>query len=214
MLLPSRIYQEEWAVAARLREVFDASREEFFPIIREVVGARADAVENDPVNAAGQFGYIHGVRNTRALFRRKGWLIDRKDNLELVRHPDRPLTVGYQNVDLASVVEHDPQAISGKGPGARRAIGEAQMSFFSLLEPSQVGQSSPPIRTGLWHMCVSVDGVDIRAEISLSSGIEEHNFKGFIERIFLVQKGEWEKVSVLPDAGSDAVEFEPVVRRK
>lgn len=213
-MLPVRIYEEEWSVDARLREVFDVKRSDFFPIIREVVGARADAVENDPISAAGQFAYIHGTRNTRALFRPKSWLIERRDNIELVRHPDRPLMVRYQSVDLACSGEHNPQAISGKGAGSRRVINEAQLSLFPLLEPVQTFQSPLPIMTGLWHLCVSVNGEDVRAEISLSRGIEDKNFSGFIERIFLVKKGEWADLDIKPEVGGDAVEFEPVISRK
>lgn len=209
-----RIYSEEWAVDARLREVFDASRADFVPIIHEVVGARADAVDDDPINAPGTFAYIHGVRNTRGMFRSKGWHRYRKDGMELVKHPSRRLLVGYQSVDLAAVEEHDPQAISGKGSGARRVINEAQMNLFSNYELGVIEQSQPPIQTGLWHVCVSVDQEDVRAEVSLSSGVEDGNFRGFIERIFLIRKGEWSKFSILPEDSYDAVEFEPTIIRK
>lgn len=209
-----RIIKDEWAVRSRLQALFGVTLEEVIPIVQEVVGARADAVENDPINAAGSFAYIHGVRNVRAVLRSKGWLLHRKDNMELVRHPDRPLIVGYQNVDLAASESHNPQAISGKGKAAERAIEEAQGSFFDLLDPQPTGQTPPPILAGLWHFCVSVLGNDVRAEISLSEGLIGGNFKGFIERIFIVQKGDWDAMGIRPDLRSDAVDFEPIVRRK
>src|SRR3546814_7389982 len=93
-------------------------------VVREVVGARADAVENDPVSAAGQFAYIHGTRNIRALFRARGWVNETIDNIPLVKHPELGLMVGYQSVDVAASDFQSPKAISGKGAGAERAIDE------------------------------------------------------------------------------------------
>jgi hypothetical protein len=209
-----RIIKDEWAVRNRLHAMFGVTLEEVILIVREVVGARADAVENDPINAAGSFAYIHGTRNVRALLRSKGWLLHRKDNMELVRHPDRPLTLGYQNVDLAASEGHNPQAISAKGRAAERAIEEAQGSFMDKLVPPQPGQMPPPILAGLWHFCVSVFGNDVRAEISLSTGLIGGNFEGFVERIFILKKGDWEAMNIRPDLRSDAVDFEPIIRRK
>lgn len=214
----ARVFSDEWAIEKRLNEVFDAKREDFMPIIREVVGAMADAVEDDPIFAKGMFGHIHGVRNTRGLFRAKGWKLLRKNGNELVEHPDRPLMVGYQTVDIASVEDRDPKAISGKGSGAKQVIDEAQLDFFDKLE-MRLDQLPAPSDTGLWHLCVSVeevslDEVDVRAEISFSKGVENGNFSGFIERIFLLQKGEWSRVDLKKDEPLDAVEFKPVVKRK
>jgi len=212
-MITARIYQEEWSVDARLAETFGVTRQDLITVVKEVVGARNDAVENDPITAAGLFAYIHGTRNIRGLLRTKGWHLARKDNIELVRHPDRPLMVAYQSVDLAASETHLPQAISGKGKGAERVIDEAQMSLFSLpgFEPN--AQAKAPINTGLWHFCVSAVGDDVRAELSLSSGVSGGNFEGFIERIFIVNKGDWEKIVVRDDA-DDAVNFEPIVVRK
>ena len=210
-----RIIRESWAVESRLREVFDAKKSDFLPIIREVVGAKADYVaENDPINAQGQFMYIHGVRNTRAFFRSKGFFAVRDRNVELVRHPERKLLVGYQTVDLAAVEDHHPQAISGKGSGSRHVMDSAQMSLFSIEGFGGVDQSPPPTRVGLWYICVSANGDDVRAEISLFKTIEDGNFAGYYERIFLLEEGGWSDILERNDEPEDAVEFEPVVRRK
>lgn len=209
-----RIIRDEWAVRARLRDLFGVTLEDVHPIVREVVGARADAVENDPINTPGSFAYIHGTRNLRSLLRSKGWLLYRKDNMELVRHPDRMLMAGYQNVDLAASEDHTPQAISSKGKAAQRAIEEAQGSFMDKLDQPQTGQTPPPILAGLWHFCVSVSGNDVRAEISLSTKLIGGNFEGFVERIFLLQKGEWDRINLQPELDNDAIDFEPIVRRK
>lgn len=209
------IFDEEWTVDARLAETFGVTRDQLIQIVKEVVGARADAVENDPLTAAGQFAYIHGTRNVRALFRTRGWHLDRKDNIELVRHPERDLTISYQSVDLAASVEHSPLAISGKGAGAERAIEEAQLSLFKKEELDRTSApKAGPINAGMWFFCVSVNGEDVRAELSLASGVAGGNFKGFIERIFIVKKGEWERIRLGIHDDFDAVDFEPVVVRK
>ena len=108
-------------------------------------------------------------------------------------------------------------AISGKGAGAERAIDEAQLSLF---KPEEIEPAAPrsattgPINTGMWFFCVSVVGDDVRAELSLPSGVSGGNFKDFIERIFIVKKGEWENIRLRTGEDSDAVDFEPVVVRK
>lgn len=209
-----RIFKDEWEVNARLAETFSVSRADLIQVVREVVGARADAVDNDPVSAAGLFAYIHGTRNIRALFRSRGWTNETIDNMPLVKHPDQGLMVAYQSVDIACSDFHSPKAISGKGAGAERAIDEAQGWLFSPADLEPESRSSDPISAGLWHFCVSVVGDDVRAELSLSSGVSGGNFKGFIERIFIVGKGEWDALRLKEREDGGAVEFEPVVLRK
>lgn len=214
-MIPARIYNEEWTVDARLSETFGVTRVQLIQIVKEVVGARADAVENDPITAAGQFAYIHGTRNVRALFRTRGWNLFRKDNIELVRHPERDLTISYQSVDLAASESYSPLAISGKGAGAERAIEEAQLSLFSSAELERPDpRVLATINTGMWFFCVSVVGEDVRAELSLASGVSGGNFSGFIERIFIVKKGEWDSIRLGSGQESDAVDFEPIITRK
>lgn len=214
-MIPARIYNEEWTVDARLSETFGVTRGQLIQVVKEVVGARADAVENDPITAAGQFAYIHGTRNVRALFRSRGWNLYRKDNIELVRHPERDLTISYQSVDLAASESYSPMAISGKGAGAERAIEEAQLSLFS---PAELERHDPralaTINTGMWFFCVSVVGEDVRAELSLASGVSGGNFSGFVERIFIVKKGDWDNIRLATGPDSDAVDFEPIIIRK
>src|SRR3954470_14962288 len=105
------IYKEDWAIDARLVP-FQATRPELVEVARAVVGARADSVDDDPLTAEGQFAYIFGTRATRVLWRRKGWLLQRSENIESVRHPKIDWLVTYQSVDLAASFTHDPKAIS------------------------------------------------------------------------------------------------------
>src|SRR3984893_7304790 len=97
------IYKEDWEIDSRLVP-FDVTRPELVEVARAVVGARADAVDNDPLSAEGQFAYIFGTRSTRALWRRKGWLLHRSENIESVQHPKRDWLVRFQSVALAASV--------------------------------------------------------------------------------------------------------------
>jgi hypothetical protein len=178
-----------------------------------VVGARADAVDNDPLSTEGQFAYIFGTRSTRALWRRKGWLLHRAENIESVRHPKLDWLVTYQSVDLAASLPHWPRAISGKGAGADRFIDAAQGDLFAREESEKTLRFKPE-NLGAWFYCVSVNGDDVCAELSRPIGVGSGNFEGFIERIFIIRDGEWPKLSVIPLPEGGATEFEPVVTRR
>lgn len=209
----SRIYSDDWDIDARLSE-FNVTRAELYAVVREVVGARGSTVPDDPLSAGGQFAYIFGTRYLRSLLRSKGWLVSRRDNIEANVHPDRNLKVVHQNVDGACNPLRTPQALSEKGSGSARAV--AQGYLFSEEEMSALALRAtylPP--TGTWFFCVSIDGDDVRAELSKATRVSGGNFDTFEERIFIVRKGEWDKIRVHGgDDASDAIELEPVVRRK
>lgn len=212
----ARIYSTDWEIDARLQEVFGVTRAALFQVVREVVGARSDAVDDDPVTAAGLLAYIHGTRNTRAIFRAIGWVRHRFNGVEAVKHPTRELTVAYQSVDLAATTDHSPKAISGKGPGAERMIDLGQGSLFpkEYLDALDKRQAEADNRSA-WFFCVSVNGDDdVRAELSLASGVSGGNFAEFFERIFIVRPGEWAGIRLIEPSASEVVEFEPEISRK
>jgi hypothetical protein len=210
----ARIYAEDWEVAARLQP-FGVTREELIRVVQEVVAARADAVDDDPLGAAGQFAYIYGTRHLRGLLRPKKWLRYREENIEAVRHPDRNLKIVYQSVDFAALRSHEPRAVSGKGAGADRVIDSAQGRLFTDDELDRLNPSTiKAINTGIWFFCVSVDGDNICAELSLPHSIGGRNFRRFLERIFIVKSGEWPSLKVVPGTPDDIFEVEPKITRK
>lgn len=75
-------------------------------------------------------------------------------------------------------------------------------------------QGLAELRTGVWFFCVSVQGDEIRAELSLPSGISGGNFEGFIEHIFILGGGEWPADVILDSDRPDGIEFEPAVLRR
>lgn len=212
-MLAERIYSAPQEVDQRL-ESFGVTRQELLAVVAAVVGARAEAVPDDPLSAEGQFAYIYGTRHLRALLKPKKWSIHREQNVEAVKHPTLNLRIVYQSVDVASSELHSPRAVSGKGAGADRIINTAQGSLFTKAQLDGVRAIVlGPINAGVWFFCVSVDGDDVRAELSLPSSIEGGNFRGFVERIFIVGDGDWNVPKVMSHV-DEAVEFEPVVTRR
>jgi hypothetical protein len=214
-MIAARLYRDDSEIDHRLRD-FGVSREELVEVARAVAAARADAVADDPASAEGLFAYIYGTRALRGAFRAHGWHRHREDNVESVRHPERALKVIYQSVDIAADWMHSPRAISGKGSGADRLISAAQGTLFSAEELKAVTKASvDEVNTGAWFFCVSVEGDDVRAELSLPVGVARGNFDGFIERIFIIRPGEWSTLHVTrDDRDGGAAEFEPIISRK
>lgn len=211
-MIPQRIFAEEWEINDRLQP-FGVTREELLAVVRAVVAARADATADDPASAEGLFAYIFGTRHLRGLLRSKGWNRHREENIEAVKHPTLPMSVVYQSVDIAASKWHAPRAVSGKGSGADRIVDSAQ-GTLGLEETETAATEREVVNAGVWFFCVSVNGDDVRAELSLPTKISQGNFDSFIERIFIVGEGEWSGIEISRSAPSDAVEFEPDVKRK
>jgi hypothetical protein len=213
-MLVAKVLSKEWEIDARLNS-FGVSREELIAVVREVVAARSVVVEDDVAGASGQLAYIFGSRHVIKLFRSKGWLRHRTENIESVRQPKSGITVVYQSVDLAADNIHLPLAVSGKGSGASRMIDSAQGSLFDSGLPHAVPKTVEATDKGAWFFCVSVNGDDVRAELSLPATIEGSNFHGFLERIFILGDGEWNKLALVPHGPAEgAMDFEPIVTRK
>jgi hypothetical protein len=213
-MFAAKLVTEEWEINKRLRD-FGVSRAELIDIIRGVVGARSDATVDDPVTAGGLFAYIFGTRYIRQLFKARGWFQHREDNVESVKHPDRNLKIVYQSVDLAAEERQDPQAVSGKGSGADRLIFSGQGKLFDGDQLNALNRKNlADLKFGTWFFCVSVNGDDVRGELSLPRAVSNGNFEGFIERIFIIRPGEWSGLRIVGDSGPEAVEFEPSITRK
>lgn len=210
-MLVAKVYAEEWEIDERLVP-FGVTRTEILRIIPVIVAAKADAVDDDPASAAGQFAYIYGTREMRGLFRSKKYLRHRERGIEAVRHPDRDLKIVYQSVDLAGVRSHDPKAISGKGAGASHLIDQTMLfsdKELDALNPSTI----KPLNTGTWFLCVSIEDDIVGVELSLPSTITDDNFGRFIERILILVPGSGTKLDFAVD-DDDAAEFEPKISRK
>lgn len=209
----ARILVDNTEADERLAQ-FGVTRQDLIDVVHGVVAARANATADDPSSAEGLLAYIYGTRLIRQLFQKYGWIRLNENNVASVKHPDRPLQVVYQSVDLAADRIHTPQAISGKGAGADRIISGQGWLFppEDLAEPA--ARALAELRSGVWFFCVSVQADEVRAELSLPSGIANSNFEGFIERIFVLQGGEWLGAAAPASDRPTGTDIEPAVSRR
>lgn len=184
-MLSTKIFKEDWEVDSRL-SFFGVTKDELMTIVEMVVGAKADAVPHDPVTAPGLFSYIYGTRALRDLFASKGWIPDGTKGIESICHPEIGTKVIFQNVDSACDTRH-PKAISGKGMASEEIISLSTKCLFEDMEE----QRQKKINGTTWFFCVSANDEDVRAELSLPLGVRGGQFSGFIERIFILNHGEW-----------------------
>ncbi|MBB3144959.1 hypothetical protein FHS21_001360 [Phyllobacterium trifolii] len=213
-MLAANVYAEERDVNTRLAS-FGVTKSELIEVVRSTLGERLNSVAVDPLGTPGTLSYIAGTRHIRWLFLPKGWSTDRTKNIESVINPANGIKIAYQNVDMAGSPHRSPKAIAGKRGGSASLIEEAQGSLFLHGElPEAVDLASVrSLGSSMWYLCVSFNGEDIRAELSLPASVKDGNFHGFLERILLLQSGEWAKFTINED-NDDTVEFEPTIARR
>lgn len=212
---PSRIVKAEWQVEQRLSQL-GTSRAELVKIAERAAAARADSTEDDPVSAGGLLSWIYGTRALRKVFRPKGWKRNRADNIESVVNKSLKLKFIFQNGDSACDDFVDPQSISSKKVASERLVKSAQQSIFPEWERDQEETQRVSDVTVFFYYFVAVDGEgEITSELSCPRDIENGQFKGFHERIFIVNKGDLDAV-VLPEADPDQddQDFDVIVTRK
>ncbi len=66
----------------------------------------------------------------------------------------------------------------------------------------------------LWFLFVSIDGSDIRAELSRPRAIADGQFAGFHERIFILKQGDLDKFSLAFDDDGPVDVPEVVISKK
>jgi len=210
----TKIIDASLEVDDRLK-LFGVTKAELFQIAHKVVMARNGVVSIDPVTASGQFAYIYGTRALREVFMRKGWGIDRSENIEAVYNKETGIKIIYQSADKASNQNQVPRAISDKGAGSKRMVASGQFDLEMFLEPKENPASITP---KVWYFFVAVNGSDVCAELSRPGTIENHQFKDFVERIFIIKSGEWDPINpiniVSDNNDIDTEEFEINVSRK
>lgn len=177
----TKLYTTEWEVDARLVP-FGATRAELMQAAQLTNGARSDSVPSDPLSGPGLLSYIYGTRYVRRVFCPKGWLIDRYENVESVRHPSSGMRIVFQNVDVACSPLHSPKAISGKGSAAERMVSKGQGRLFGLDDVPEVftKPKTGELNQAVWYFCMSFVDDRFSAELSLPASIKVDNFGSFI----------------------------------
>lgn len=209
-----RIFREPYSVESRLQP-FGVTVEELVAVVEQIVAARNNVVSVDARTAAGTQAYLAGVRHLRLLFLQRGYEIDFTNGVESVVDPFRGTKIIYQSVDQACVPMFGPKAINGKGPASESQVNRAQGCLFRAEDLPEVAPSDiEGLNTAVWFLCVSVDGDDVRAELSLPAIVSGGNFEGFLERIFILNDGEWDGRAQAADMPDDEADYDfSIVRR-
>jgi len=208
-----RIIAESHEVASRL-ERLGLTMSELVGVVHQAVAAKAAFVLNHPLNAAGQLSYIYGTGAVRDVLRVKGWQIDRTGNIEATYDPKTGIKIVFQNADSACDDSRDPRAISDKGPAASKAVDQGQHSLFPEYDVEDEAKRKKD-NAALWYLFVHIDGDDVRAELSFPKRIEDGQFKGFNERIYIVKPGDWARmIPVVDDIEPPMQDIEVDVTRK
>lgn len=187
MLLEETIYKANEDVNQKL-ECLGATREELLDVVGAVELAKNNTIITDPVTAGGQFAYIYGTRAIRNLFIPKGYVQRTNNGIEEVYNSSTGVRIVFQNVDSAADPLRAPKAISKKGPASERMVALATPYLFAEMEEDRISR----INDSVWYFCVSINGDDVRAELSRPISIENGQFSLFLERIFIVNIGEWD----------------------
>ena len=191
------IFSEELEIASRLSQ-FGITRQELIEVVHAATVARNDTVENlDPANGGGLLSWIYGTRFLRSLLLSKGWEVDRKENVESVVNHKLGLKFIFQNTDTACRVHETPKAISGKGSASRRQVAEGIEQLLLPLPDIAVNEKPNLV---VWFLCVAIENHAPVAELLCPKAIEDKQFNGCLERIFILPPGG----DQLIDRGDDA----------
>lgn len=192
----------------RLEEL-GLSLDELKTVAFKAIAAKNQSVAIDPVNASGLLSYIYGTRATRELLLPKGdWKINREENIESTYNSKLNIKIIFQNVDSACGIV-PPKANSGKGNGSKRLI-DASRTHQIFPEDEKLFELQR--NTSVWYLCVSSEGDQIRAELSMPISIENDQFSEFSERIFIITNENLDPIEY--NADDSSTEFEIEISRK
>lgn len=208
-----RVVSQDYEIESRLNQL-GLTASEMIGVVHQAMAAKAGFVLNHPLNAAGQLSYIYGTGALRDTLRTKGWEIDRTGNVESTYNPTTGMKIVFQNADSACDDGRDPKAISDKGPASSTAVDQGQGYLFPEYAAEDEAKRKKE-NAALWYLFVYINGDDVRAELSFPKRIEDGQFKGFNERIYIIKPGEWASMMPKVDDGEPpAQDFEINVTRK
>jgi hypothetical protein len=163
-------------------------------VARVASAGRASALDIDVAFAPGMLAHIQGNRQIRRELLPRGWRIGRLNNVESVINDDLGVQIVFQNVDRACELSYSPQAISGKGAGARQLV-QAGLQAELFEKPVAIDSSKESSVTSqrgviptVWMFCVSDNGNRLRAELSKPDNFEGNQFGKFSRRIFVLDE--------------------------
>jgi hypothetical protein len=191
---------EPWDVARRLDQ-FGITRDQLLEVVRACVSGAGNVTENDPPGSHGWEIYRFGVRRFREVLRPEGWWLDNTEGLATIVNEQLKIRIAVANTDDDTGVP-DPNRFptnrNKKGPTADKAV-EANVAFLPGVKWPLVGKPESPTPVCeliTWHLCIHINGDDVRAELSLMDKIESGFFSGCKERIIILKPGDWTSVDL------------------
>lgn len=208
----TKIVKGEREVEERLAD-FGTNIAEMVEIARKAAAARADATEDDPDPSPGLHSWLYGTRALRFIFRTKGWKRNNAGNIPSVFNRDSNIKLVFQNADSACDENRVPRSISEKKKASERLVASAQFSFPFPEHELPGEEMEEVVGANIFYYLTAVEDGEITAELSSPRAIENNQFSGFHERIFILNKGDLGKV-ILPEADDDGLDFDVVVTSK
>lgn len=202
-MVPTQIFKEIVDVDRRLAELA-LDRGTLLKVREIALSAAADATTFHPSNAAGTLAYQHGTWALRDNYVGQVWAVDRTGGVEAINHSTLRLTVAYANVDIACIDDHCPKPRSRKGAGAERA---GMGNLFGSLPQFAREQKDGGI---FYYLMVDQNGA---AELSRPV-VVNGTFESCIERIYLSNGDDLDRVAKSLDEGDAVADFDPIVARK
>lgn len=184
----TKVVVEEVEVRSRLADL-GLEKSEIKNIALKAVTARNEAVSIDPNNTPGMLAHIYGTRAIREEYLPKGWRQDDANNIPSTYSTERGVRLIYQNTDRACDESIDPKAVSGKGSASSRLVESGQRYLFEYMEQEDQDRG---VGLPTWYVCVAANGDEVAVELSCPVAIDNNQFRGFSERIFIVNPGDWD----------------------
>lgn len=212
--MKTKIIREEWDVEQRLAEL-GTNKAELIEIAKKALAARADSTDDDPISGPGLLSWIFGTRALRKTFRVKGgWTKNSADNIPSVVNKATGIKLIFQNAESAADPLNDPRPVSSKKKASERLVAQAQIVFlFPELEAP--AEEFVDIPSTAYYLFVAANEGAPTVELSSPRKVEDGQFIGFHERIFVACPGEIEGIELFDDGGGDAgQDFDVVVTSK
>ena len=168
---------------------------------------RSTCTELDPPTYPGQTMWAHTVRRLRQRTAPIGWKPDNAGNYCVALSADETIAIAVATGDgNTGRPDADPSTNSPKGPRTADAVATNQL-LLDLRFPGEDSSNSvtEDAQRETWLLLVHLDRSEVRAELSLPSGLDEQErVTGWSERIILPSIDfDPERVDVPLDNGPD-----------
>ncbi len=214
--MPAIVRAGEWDVDRRLQEL-GLSRDELIDVIRACVAAHGGCTDNDPPNAKGWEVWRWGVRRLREIYRPAGFEKDESGGFSTTINRAHRYRIAVINTDDATGLsgERIPQNRNRKGPASEQAAAINQQWLPGYDWPRRTSESKEPAcDLPTWHLCVFVEGDEVRAELALLVDFKSGFFTECHERIILLGRGDWERLDFDSPPDDPGPEFDVEIRRR